>query len=74
MSEVNKIKFKLRSDLNTSDNAIAASHRKNAKFDVNLITSDSKVIPAHRFLLAMFSKVMANDIGDHHVNGLCLSE
>lgn len=71
MSTLVKIKFKNRSDKNKSDHAVA---RKRGKLDVDLISSDTKKVSTNKFVMSMFSKVLADDLADMHVDGLWISE
>lgn len=68
------IKFKNRTASNTSDKRIADAYNKAGAFDVNLITSDDKVVAAHRFVLSMYSKHLAGILRDLGSNGLIISE
>lgn len=74
MSNYQVIKFKNRMASNTSDKRIADAYTKGAKFDVDLITADEKIVSAHRFVLAMFSKHLAKILNDIGMDGKIVGE
>lgn len=68
------IKFKHRNATNTCDKRIADAYTKGSKFDVDLVTGDDKLVSAHRFVLAMFSKYLANKMGTAGTDGVIVGE
>lgn len=68
------IKFKHRNATNTCDKRIADAYTKGSKFDVDLVTGDDKLVSAHRFVLAMFSKYLANNMGTAGTDGIIVGE
>lgn len=68
------IKFKNRAASYLSDKRIADSYSKGANFDVDLITADDKIVSAHRFVLAMFSKYLAKILLDLPFDGKILGK
>lgn len=68
------VKFNHRSDANQSDKRIAEQYSEGVPFDVNLQTSDSKSVPAHRFVLATFSKVWSNTLRNAGLDGVIVSK
>lgn len=68
------IKFKHRVASNTSDKRIADAYVKGARFDVDLVTADEKIVSAHRFVLTMFSKYLAKQLTDAGIDGVIIGK
>lgn len=73
-SDLVSIKFKHRMASNTSDKRIADAYVKGARFDVDLVTADGKIVSAHRFVLAMFSKYLAKQLADAGIDGVIIGK
>ncbi|XP_031638357.1 integrator complex subunit 3 homolog [Contarinia nasturtii] len=66
------IKYKSRSASNISEKRIAAAYSKGSQFDVDLVTSDEKIVSAHRFVLSLYSRYLAGLLKDAVMNGLVI--
>lgn len=52
------IKFKNRDGQDISNQYLSEIYTNGPKFDLELISSDNKIIPAHKFVVFMFSKYL----------------
>lgn len=61
-SNLVSLKFKSRNASHPCDKGLVEQYNNGGLFDVELQTTDGKSVPAHRFVLAMFSKTWANTL------------
>lgn len=73
-SNLVSIKFKTRNASNPAEKGIVQQYSQGGPFDVNLITTDNKCVPAHRFLLATFSKKWADVLRTTGLDGVIVGE
>lgn len=75
MGESFTIQFKKRSQSNNlSDRLIADSYSNGGPFDVDLVTADTRIVEAHRYVLSLYSKYLAKQMDDLGFNGKIISE